>query len=83
MSTSYLTDTYLGAPADLGPVETGSAGNLPSLAGDPNQPIPANADELVRLPGGIVLPKKTLILIVGVILVVAAAVWYLKTRKKD
>lgn len=82
MSTSYLNDTYLGAPADLGPVETGSAGNLPSLAGDPNQPIPAGADEMVRLPGGIVLPKKTLIIIVGVILVIAA-VWYLKTRKKD
>jgi hypothetical protein len=81
MST-YLDETYLGPPADLGPVETGSASNLPSLAGDPNQPVPAGTEELVRLPGGVILPKKTLILIVGAILVVAF-IWYLKTRKKD
>jgi hypothetical protein len=81
MSTSYLNDTFLGAPADLGPVEIGSAANLPSLAGDPNQPIPA--DDNVRLPGGIVVPKKTFVLLVCALVVVVGIVWYLKTRKKD
>lgn len=81
MSTSYLNDTYLGAPADLGPVEVGSASNLPSLAGDPSQP-PTPADDMVRLPGGIVIPKKTFAIIVGALIVVGI-IWYLKTRKKD
>jgi hypothetical protein len=81
MSTSYLNDTYLGAPADLGPVEVGSAGNLPSLAGDPNLPA-APSDDNVRLPGGIVIPKKTFAILVGALIVVAV-IWYMKTRKKD
>jgi hypothetical protein len=80
MST-YLDETFLGRPADLGAIETGSASNLPSVGGDPNRP-PMPADDNVRLPGGIVIPRKTFVLIVGA-LVAIAIVWYLKSRKKD
>lgn len=70
---SYLDDTFLGGAED-GNYEVGSADNLPAVSQGPvNQPA------VVRLPGGIVIPKQTAIILAAII--VAIAIWWWQSRK--
>lgn len=74
---SYLDNDYLsGLSEDMGSdVDAGNATvALSPAAGEQGEP-----STLVRLPGGIVMEKKTLWIILGVIV---AAVIYLRMRKK-
>lgn len=75
--SSYLADTFLGAPADDPSVQIGSAGNLSPMT--PDGP-PKPEQQLIRLPGGIVLPKRTAMILLAVIVIVAL---YLLLRKKN
>ena len=69
---SYLQGSYLGVSGVM-PTEPQPAAVLAA------QPPALAGDELISLPGGIVLPKKTLLLIaVGV-----AAILFIAYRKKQ
>jgi hypothetical protein len=74
---SYLDDTFLGGAED-GNYEIGAADNLPAVRQD-QQLVPVA--DTITLPGGIVIPKKTAIVIA---IVIALAIWWLmKKRKKS
>ncbi len=72
---SYLESTYLGGD-DLADFDAGNATS--SLSAAPGE---AGEQDLVTLPGGIVIPRKTLWLILGV-LAVAALVVYMRKRDR-
>ena len=83
MAISYLDDTYLGGAED-GNYEIGSADSMPAVAQDPMTTqapaqLPAN---MVWLPGGIIIPKATAI-ILAAIAIAFAIWWWQKSRKKD
>jgi hypothetical protein len=73
---SYLDDTFLGGAEDDN-YEVGAADNLPAVYQGPQ--APAVASDSIRLPGGIVIPKQTAILLA---IVIAVAIWWLLKSKK-
>ncbi len=75
---SYLDDTFLGGAED-GNYEIGAADNLPAVRQD-QQMVPA--PDMITLPGGIVIPKKTALILA---VVIAIAIWWaMKSKaKKD
>jgi hypothetical protein len=78
---SYLDDTYLGGAED-GNYEIGSADSLPAVAQDAMTPAPAPQQGMIRLPGGIVLPKSTAIILAAIAIAIAIW-WWQKSKKKD
>lgn len=74
---SYLDDTFLGEPADEGPMHIGSASQMIGL-GDEPQPV---AVPMVRLPGGIVMPRSTALVLLAIAIAIAIYLW--KKQKKD
>lgn len=81
MSSSFLDDSYLGS---LGNSEISIAPTVaPEGARAPQRlPAPAQPDaDVVRLPGGIVMPRQTFYVIA--LAVVAVAVYTYFKRKKD
>jgi hypothetical protein len=72
---SYLDDTFLGGAED-GNYEIGAADNLPAVRQD-QQLVPAQ--DMITLPGGIVIPKKTAVIIA---VVIAIAIWWMMKRQK-
>jgi len=80
---SYLDDTFLGGAED-GNYEIGAADHMPAVAQDAMTPAPAAKPGMIRLPGGIMLPKKTAF-IIAVVIALAFAIWWWKSRqaKKD
>jgi hypothetical protein len=73
---SYLDDTFLGGAEDSN-YEVGAADNLPAVYQSPAPPAVADT---VRLPGGIVIPKQTAIILAAII--VAIALWWWKNKQK-
>lgn len=70
---SYLDDTFLGGAED-GNYEIGAADNLPAVRQD-QQLVRVDT---VTLPGGIVIPKKTAIILA---VVIAIAIWWAMKNK--
>lgn len=75
---SYLDDTFLGEPVDDATTVVGSAGNLPELRQGPEPTPPSN---LVRLPGGVTIPKSTALILLAVAIAIAIW-WYMRSRRK-
>lgn len=78
--SGYLEDTFLGAPVDDATMCVGSASNLLPLGEEPEL-VPAPR-QMVQLPGGIVMPRQTAMLLLAVAVAVAIYL-YVKRKKKD
>ncbi len=76
---SYLEDSYLGGLNEEF-AELGAENATSPLSPAPGEEGYAPGNEMVTLPGGIVLPKKTLWLILGT---VAVVLLIMHLRKRD
>lgn len=80
---SYLEDTYLGGLNDEFAAELGADGATSALSPAPGEEYAGSSSDLVRLPGGIVMPRKTLWLLVGAIAVTAVILWMRKRDRRE
>lgn len=80
---SYLLGSYLedGEEFDAGGA-TVALSEAPDGLADDRLPAAAPGSDVITLPGGIVIPKRTLVTVVIAVVIAAAVVYYMRRRDR-
>jgi hypothetical protein len=80
---SYLDDTYLGQAVDDSTTEIGSADNMPAVRQDGVVVAQGAGTEMITLPGGIVMPRKTAMILLAIAIAIGIYIYLQRKKRKD